>query len=211
MNMDKENYLTELEEYLDALTADEKADVIEFYNEYIDDAGLETTDEIEKRLGTPRQLSRKVLADYSIKVTDIESHRSKKSKASVRSNGKMIWMILLALLASPAAIVLGIVLFAILACVVAVFGACMVAALAVLCTFFILMIASLYVGIVMLFSSFTTGLFYLGCGLMGLGAVLISFPLLYWIFRAIIQGIANFAKFLYKKIYKNRRQGGNEK
>ena len=117
--MDKENYLTELEEYLDALTADEKADVIEFYNEYIDDAGLETTDEIEKRLGTPRQLSRKVLADYSIKATDIESHRSKKSKASVRSNGKMIWMILLALLASPAAIVLGLVLFAILACVVA--------------------------------------------------------------------------------------------
>ena len=92
--------MTELEEYLDALTADEKADVIEFYNEYIDDAGLETTDEIEKRLGTPRQLSRKVLADYSIKATDIESHRSKKSKASVRSNGKMIWMILLALLAS---------------------------------------------------------------------------------------------------------------
>lgn len=137
MNMDKENYLTELEEYLDALTADEKADVIEFYNEYIDDAGLETTDEIEKRLGTPRQLSRKVLADYSIKATDIESHRSKKSKASVRSNGKMIWMILLALLASPAAIVLGLVLFAILACVVAVFGACMVAALAVLCAFFV--------------------------------------------------------------------------
>ena len=65
-------------------------------------------------------------------------------------------------------------------------------------------------GIVMLFSSFTTGLFYLGCGLMGLGAVLIGFPLLYWICRAIIQGIANFAKFLYKKIYKNRRQGGNE-
>ena len=180
---------------MDALTADEKADVIEFYNEYIDDAGLETTDEIEKRLGTPRQLSRKVLADYSIKATDIESHRSKKSKASVRSNGKMIWMILLALLASPAAIVLGLVLFAILACVVAVFGAC---------------IASFYVGIVMLFSSFTTGLFYLGCGLMGLGAVLIGFPLLYWICRAIIQGIANFAKFLYKKIYKNRRQGGNE-
>jgi len=45
---------------------------------------------------------------------------------------------------------------------------------------------------------------------MGLGAVLIGFPLLYWICRAIIQGIANFAKFLYKKIYKNRRQGGNE-
>lgn len=151
--------MTELEEYLDALTADEKADVIEFYNEYIDDAGLETTDEIEKRLGTPRQLSRKVLADYSIKATDIESHRSKKSKASVRSNGKMIWMILLALLASPAAIVLGLVLFAILACVVAVFGACMVAALAVLCAFFVLMIASFYVGIVMLFSSFCNGAF----------------------------------------------------
>ena len=110
--------MTELEEYLDALTADEKADVIEFYNEYIDDAGLETTDEIEKRLGTPRQLSRKVLADYSIKATDIESHR-KQEKQSFCSfkTAKMIWMILLALLASPAAIVLGLVLFAILACV----------------------------------------------------------------------------------------------
>lgn len=208
--MDKENYLTELEEYLDALTSEEKTDVIEFYREFIDDAGLETEGDIEARLGTPRQLSRKVLADYSIKATDVESHRSKKSKASVRSNGRMIWMILLALLASPAALVLGLILFAILACLVVVFGSCAVLAVAVLCAFFVFMILALYTGIVLLFSNVFAGLFYLGCGLMSLGAVLVGLPLLYWICRAVIQGIANFSRFLYGKIYRNRHQGRNE-
>lgn len=209
--MDKENYLTELEEYLDALTSEEKTDVIEFYREFIDDAGLETEGDIEARLGTPRQLSRKVLADYSIKATDVESHRSKKSKASVRSNGRMIWMILLALLASPAALVLGLILFAILACLVVVFGSCAVLAVAVLCAFFVFMILALYTGIVLLFSNVFAGLFYLGCGLMALGGVLVGLPLLYWICRVVIQGIANFSRFLYGKIYRNRRQGRDEK
>lgn len=43
---------------------------MEFYDEYIADAGFTTRKEIEEQLGTPRQLSHKVLADYSIRVNN---------------------------------------------------------------------------------------------------------------------------------------------
>lgn len=52
--MNREKYLAELEEYLQPLTPEERADAIMFYSEFIDDAGLETRSQIEERLGTPR-------------------------------------------------------------------------------------------------------------------------------------------------------------
>ena len=43
---------------------------LEFYDEYIADAGLRPEQRLKKRLGTPRQLSHKILADYSIKANN---------------------------------------------------------------------------------------------------------------------------------------------
>ena len=45
--MDKAHYFVELEGFLTALTAEERTDVIEFYSEYVDEAGLKSRAEIE--------------------------------------------------------------------------------------------------------------------------------------------------------------------
>ena len=49
-----------------ALPDDEIDDIVEFYSEYLADAGIDTS-EIEQELGTPRQLALKILVDHSIK------------------------------------------------------------------------------------------------------------------------------------------------
>lgn len=49
--MNREKYLAELEEYLQPLTPEERADAIMFYSEFIEDAGLENRSQIEQRLG----------------------------------------------------------------------------------------------------------------------------------------------------------------
>lgn len=187
--MNREKYLAELEEYLQPLTPEERADAIMFYSEFIDDAGLETRSQIEERLGTPRQLSRKVLADYSIKTTDEEVKYQR--TATPQSNVKMIWLILLALLASPFLLGFGGIMIAVLIGILVLLAGLVFGAGVLLCA-----------GVVVM------GLFYLGLGLLALGGLLVVIPLVYWLIRLILQGIANFSKYLYDNLSKKRKEKG---
>ena len=198
--MNREKYLAELEEYLQPLTPEERADAIMFYSEFIDDAGLETRSQIEERLGTPRQLSRKVLADYSIKTTDEEVKYQR--TATPQSNVKMIWLILLALLASPFLLGFGGIMIAVLIGILALLAGLVFGAGVILCAGVVVMGLLIYIGVAMLFSSWAVGLFYLGLGL------LVVIPLVYWLIRLILQGIANFSKYLYDKLSKKRKEKG---
>ena len=170
--MNREKYLAELEEYLQPLTPEERADAIMFYSEFIEDAGLENRSQIEQRLGTPKQLSRKVLADHSIKMTDEE----------VRFDGIL-------------ALVAGLIFGAVVA----------------LCALVVVMGLLFYVGIGLLFTNWAVGLFYLGLGALALGALLVVLPIAYWLVRLVLQGIANFSKYLYDKLSKKRKaKGGSD-
>ena len=66
----------------------------------------------------------------------------------------------------------------------------------------------IYIGVAMLFSSWAVGLFYLGLGLLALGGLLVVIPLVYWLIRLILQGIANFSKYLYDNLSKKRKEKG---
>nr|WP_260166795.1 DUF1700 domain-containing protein [Leuconostoc mesenteroides] len=103
-----ENYLAELEQLLHQLHHSDKEEAMNFYREYVMDADLVTYEQCISELGTPKQLSRKILADYSIKA-DEKSTDDTTSK-NPRSNIKLIWWIGLALLASPLALPVFIVL-----------------------------------------------------------------------------------------------------
>ena len=123
--------------------------------------------------------------------------------ATPRSNVKMIWLILLALLASPfllgASGVMIFVLIGILALVAGlIFGA-------------VVALCALVVGIGLLFTNWAVGLFYLGLGALALGALLVVLPIAYWLVRLVLQGIANFSKYLYDKLSKKRKaKGGSD-
>lgn len=200
--MDKAHYFVELEGFLTALTAEERTDVIEFYSEYVDEAGLKSRAEIEDKLGTPRQLARKILADYSIKDFDDETGGQAEGQvAKTHSNLRMIWLILLVLITSPITIaILGVILAIFLAVVITV-GAL---AFGFLAAFILTFAVALYTGIRLLFTSLMVGLFYIAVALLSLGLLGIIFPIVFWFFSQIIQGIANLACFLYGKFAKKK-------
>lgn len=204
--MDREKYLNELESYLSLLKPEERADAIIFYSEYIEDAGLTTREQIEEKLGTPRQLSRKILADHSIKMSQDEVNEQK--IATPRSNIKMIWLILLTLLASPFVLGAGGLLVGFLILILfAIVGVIFVLGV-LFCAGVVVMGGLIYTGIALLFTSWATGIFYLGLGLLALGVLLVILPIFYWMMKVILQGIGNFSRYLYNEFSKRRKQKG---
>ena len=95
----REKYIQELEKYLVTLPAAERADAVDFYNEFIEDAHYDTREQIVAELGTPRQLSHQILADYSIKANEKDGGAGK--PASTKSSWRVFWLVLIAIVTSP--------------------------------------------------------------------------------------------------------------
>ncbi|GAB6091941.1 DUF1700 domain-containing protein [Furfurilactobacillus curtus] len=205
--MTNETYLSELQRRLHGLTEEERADVLDFYTEYIEDANLTDGDEIIAKLGTPKQLARKVLADYSIKENETAEQNGE--RRSPRSNATMVWLIILAVLSTPVTIpaAIGIILILLLVIFMAILavGLAVVLAITLLAAGMMVAGVSLYTGFWLLGSHIFIGIAYIGIGLTGLGGALVLMPLFYYIVRWLIQMIANFIRFAYRK-FSNRRQ-----
>lgn len=154
MANDVTEYLAELKGLLGSLTSQEQDDVMEFYSEYLQDAGVVTRSEVESRLGTPKQLARKVLADYSIKDSQKQTKESKRTikdqNATNKSNVTMIWLVILAIASSPVTIPLALgVLLVLAGAILAVLGVLFAAIMGVLGVGAIALFA-IYVGIMMI-------------------------------------------------------------
>lgn len=204
--METNPYIQELTQYLKQLSQDELNDVIDFYSEYIMDAGLTDQQEIINKLGTPKQLSRKILADYSIRALDNDQagqpHYEPKSKKNIR----MIWLVILAMFASPVAIPVAI---AVLACI---FGL-LVAVVAVVISAFLVLLALFAVGIIMIGSGFAvvgssipTSIFFVSGGIALIGITMVIAPVSYLIIKVLIQMVANFTQWIYHRYVKKDQQ-----
>ncbi|MBB1080405.1 DUF1700 domain-containing protein [Limosilactobacillus sp. STM2_1] len=196
-----QKYINDLAAYLSPLAAKDRDDALEFYDEYIADAGLNTRKAIEEKLGTPRQLGHKILADYSIKVND---KAAKKGPASAKSSWRVFWWVLVAIITSPITLGLGIAVLAVLIGIGAAALGLIIGIIAMIGSIAVIAVVALYAGVTLLIVEPFSGLFYLGIGLTLIGLFLICVPLSYWLIRLIAQGIANFAKFLYNRIQARR-------
>lgn len=194
-----ENYLAELEQLLHQLHHSDKEEARNFYREYVMDADLVTYEQCISELGTPKQLSRKILADYSIKA-DEKSADDTTSK-NPRSNIKLIWWIALALLASP----LAFPIFIILVTLAAVFFAFLVAFIAVVIALTLSGVVSAIIGVSVLLQSIWTGLYYIGCGLLILGIMLTVIPAGIGLLRWLIDKTAQLSKAIYRRFTDKKR------
>ncbi|GKT03762.1 DUF1700 domain-containing protein [Furfurilactobacillus entadae] len=206
--MTSEAYLSELERRLHNLTAAERADVMDFYTEYVNDAGLTSGDAIIEKLGTPKQLARKVLADYSIREN--ETAEQKGERRSPRSNANMVWLIILAVLSTPVTIPVAIAIVALLLLCVficaLIIGTGIFVALVLLAVGIFVAGMAFYTGFSLLFTHLFVGLAYLGIGFTGLGIALMLIPACYYLIRVLIQMTANFIRFIYRKLSSRRQQ-----
>ncbi|MCX7578592.1 DUF1700 domain-containing protein [Leuconostoc falkenbergense] len=188
-----ENYLTELDQLLNQLYHSDKEEALNFYREYLMDADLITYEACVGELGTPKQLSRKILADYSIKA-DEKSADDTNNKNS-RSNIKLIWWITLALLASP----LALPVFIILVTLVAVCFALVAALIAIIIALGLTGMLAVISGVGVLLQSTWTGLYYIGCGLTILGIMVAGIPAGVALLKWLINKTAKFSKLIYRR------------
>ena len=107
--MNKSVFLKKLNKKLKGLPVEDKNDAIRFYEDYIDEAGLGESKEIEKELGTPDEVARKILDDCMDKQMTAQSENP-----DMKNNSKIIWLVLLGILAAPVGFPLIIVALALL-------------------------------------------------------------------------------------------------
>lgn len=197
MNSEITKYLQELKKYLRRLDDSEIKDIEDFYTEYLEDAGVQTRAEIEEKVGTPRQLSLRILADYSLKDDGKES-----GGILPKTNIKTTWLIILALLATPATLIIGVALLGVLVAANGVVFAVAVTIIALAGAAIFITLTSLYVGIFLLFTKLGVGLFYLGIGIIGIGALMVILPIIYLIIVTVVKMVANFIRYIYRRFNK---------
>lgn len=200
----RQKYISELKKLLAPLTVEERTDALDFYNEYIEDAGYNSYQQIVKEMGNPRQLSHKILADYSIKANDEKTKSG--HTASPHSSWRVFWLIIIAIVTSPITFALSFGALVVLICALAaVFGV----SVGILGTLAGLVFAAgvlLYSGIGVVVAAPMTGILYIGFGITILGILLFCIPLVYWIIRWLAQAIANLAKYIYQKLVQRRAE-----
>lgn len=77
--MNKDEYLTRLKDKLDNIPLEEAQNIVQYYCEYFDEAGVENEQKVIKELGSPESLAKRVTADYIIRdYKDESSHNSNK-------------------------------------------------------------------------------------------------------------------------------------
>ena len=160
--MTRTEYLTQLELYLKKLPQADRIEAMDYFKELFDDAGPEGEEELIASLGSPKEAAHDILTTLLDKKINEEN--------SNKNNRQVLQIAILALLAAPIGIPVGIGL---LMAIIGIF----IAAVSVLLAFFAVSAAGLILGGVLLFESFyvlaeSTSAFMLifGGGLLALGA-----------------------------------------
>lgn len=133
--MTSAEYLNELRKRLRKLPPAEVEQALSYYEEYFAEVGPEGETELINRLGTPAQVASTIISEYAMKDMS-GAHQADDDGQPKQKNSsiKTMWIVIIAVLASPIAIPLAIALFAVvvsfLAAIFSVFLAFFVTALA---------------------------------------------------------------------------------
>lgn len=102
--MKRQEFFTVLIKDLRSLEASELQEVLAYYNEYLDDAGVENEEAAITELGEPAKIAAQIKATAAIRYIESKPNGGKKTFKSV-------WMVILSIFAAPIAIPLAMALF----------------------------------------------------------------------------------------------------
>ena len=197
--MTKETYLKQLRHKLRKLPEEEIESAIEYYTEYFDEAGEENTQSVINELGSPASVASKILADFAVKDLSNHPNSAKKSLSAV-------WLIVLAIFASPIAIPLLIGVCALI------FGLFVTGA-ALIFSFFAFIFSLVIGGIISIIGGFAvitqdipSAIFFIGIGLTIGGVGLLLFPPLLSIGKTASIALVKLLKKLFDKLTKKQKE-----
>lgn len=191
--MNKDEFLAGLKKALRRLPPADAEDAMEYYREYLEDAGPENEAAALTAWGSPERVAAQISAEYAMRRVD-EQPSAKKGLSTA-------WVVILAIFASPLAIPLA----AVLACLMLVLVLVLASLIAALGIISVSLAAggvmTFVMSLFLLFSNFKTAVFYLGAGLFLTGTGVLLAPPAVWLSR---KGFGLIAK-LFGKILRGRK------
>ncbi len=161
--MTKVEYLAKLDKYLRKLPKEDYQEAMDYFSEYFEEAGPENEEKVIDELGTPKEAARDIinrLLDEKI----IDDKKTPKNKVTI------IWIAILAVLATPVALPLALLLFAVIITILAI-------GVTIIAVILSLGIAFLTSGVYMLFDSWSYLSISLSATALGLGLGLLALGL----------------------------------
>ncbi|MDR0501013.1 MAG: DUF1700 domain-containing protein [Coriobacteriales bacterium] len=198
--MTKAEFLYELRKRLKKLPAAEIEAAMSYYEEYFAEAGaqsIQDEQELIARMGTPAQVASTIIGEYATKV--MYEHNIEKKNSSL----KTMWIVILAVFASPIAIPLAltavVLVFAFLLCIFSVYLSFFAAAVALI----VGGLTCFFLGIIALFAEPIYGIVMLGYALVCLSLGLALFLGMVKLTHLTIRGITYMFASLLKRNGKN--------
>ena len=190
--MTKTEYIAKLTKYLRKLPQQDYEEAIEYFMEYFEKAGPENESLVIAELGTPKEAAHEV-------ISRLLEEKIVEDKSSLRNKTTILWIAILAVLASPVALPILLFFLAMIVTLLMIIFAVIVTALALTFALLISGVYTFFTSFSLLSVSLASTLFGGGLGLLMFGGALLLLLISFEICKLIVKLIALLIKWLIKK------------
>ena len=190
--MTKTEYIDKLTKYLRKLPQQDYEEAIEYFMEYFEEAGPKNEARVIAELGTPKEAAHEV-------ISRLLEEKIVEDKSSLRNKTTILWIAILAVLASPVALPILLFFLAMIVTLLMIIFAVIVTALALTFALLISGVYTFFTSFSLLSVSLASTLFGGGLGLLMFGGALLLLLISFEICKLIVKLIALLIKWLIKK------------
>ena len=190
--MTKTEYIAKLTKYLRKLPQKDYEEALEYFMEYFKEAGPENEARVIAELGTPKEAAHEV-------ISRLLEEKIVEDKSSLRNKTTILWIAILAVLASPVALPILLFFLAMIVTLLMIIFAVIVTALALTFALLISGVYTFFTSFSLLSVSLASTLFGGGLGLLMFGGALLLLLISFEICKLIVKLIALLIKWLIKK------------
>lgn len=190
--MTRTEYIAKLTKYLRKLPQQDYEEAIEYFMEYFEDAGPENEARVIAELGTPKEAAHEV-------IRRLLEEKIVEDKSSLRNKTTILWIAILAVLASPVALPILLFFLAMIMTLLMIIFAVIVTALALTFALLISGVYTFFTSFSLLSVSLASTLFGGGLGLLMFGGALLLLLISFEICKLIVKLITLLIKWLIKK------------
>lgn len=190
--MTRTEYIAKLTKYLRKLPQKDYEEALEYFMEYFEEAGPENEARVIAELGTPKEAAHEV-------ISRLLEEKIVEDKSSLRNKTAILWIAILAVLASPVALPILLFFLAMIMTLLMIIFAVIVTALALTFALLISGVYTFFTSFSLLSVSLASTLFGGGLGLLMFGGALLLLLISFEICKLIVKLIALLIKWLIKK------------
>ena len=190
--MTRTEYIAKLTKYLQKLPQQDYEEAIEYFMEYFEEAGPENEARVIAELGTPKEAAHEV-------ISRLLEEKIVEDKSSLRNKTAILWIAILAVLASPVALPILLFFLAMIMTLLMIIFAVIVTALALTFALLISGVYTFFTSFSLLSVSLASTLFGGGLGLLMFGGALLLLLISFEICKLIVKLITLLIKWLIKK------------